>query len=203
MKSFSICFDVRKVFFLLAVLAVITSSIAAAKPKDLSIEELTNFLLGPEYSQWLVGAVSKLATEEERSAYLRLADDEKAERFIEDFWEARNDPSRPWPQEQPRGTYERRAREADRLYTEGTVLGRRTARGETHILFGPPVKVDYIPAQRPFQGNIEIWFYGKEQAEPGLGTEPPRSQYFFVKMGGVHVFHNPRIRDRRLSRRPG
>ena len=173
---------------------------SAARGKEPSIEDLTNFLLGPTYSQWLVGAISELATDAEAAEYLRLTSDEAAAEFIESFWRRRDDPARPWPQEQMQGVFERRAAEADRLYTEGTTLGRRTDRGETHVLFGPPETVDYAPVAPPRRGTIEIWFYPKD-AELGLTAQRPRAEYYFLKLGEVTVSYNPSVRDRRRSGR--
>lgn len=186
-------------FLALVLVGVVTTPApaSAARGKETTLEDLTNFLLGPDYSQWLVGAVAELATEEEKREYLRLTDDEAAAEFIEAFWRRRDDPSRPWPQEQVQGAFERRAREADKLFTEGTVLGRRTDRGTTYILFGSPEKIEYAPVSPPRRGNMEVWYYGKD-AEPGLTRDKPRQEYYFLKHREVTVSYNPSVRDRRL-----
>ena len=93
-----------------------------------SAVDLTNPGLGPDYSQWLVGAISRLATPEEIQAYLALADDAAAEQFIREFWQ-RRDPSPDRPGNALLEAYERRGEEADRQFTESGYLGRRTARG--------------------------------------------------------------------------
>lgn len=199
MKSFWIsCAAPRASVPALAVLLALATATApaAARGKERSIEDLTNFLLGPNQSQWLVGAVVELATEEEIAQYLRLTSDEAAAEFVEAFWQRREDPSRPWPQEQPQGVFERRAVEADKLFTEGTTLGRRTDRGKVHILFGPAEKVEFAPVSPPRRGTIEVWTYPKD-AEPGLTGQAPRSQYYFLKQGDLTVAYNPSVRDRR------
>ena len=202
MKSFWIfCAGRRSVFGPVAVTllaAVVWSALplSAARGKEPSIEDLTNFLLGPGYSQWLVGPVSRLATKAETDEYLRLTSDEAAAEFIEAFWRRRDDPARPWPQEQVQGVFERRAAEADRLYTEGTTLGRRTDRGETHILFGPPARVEYAPVSPPRRGTIEIWYYPKD-AETGLTDQKPRPEYYFLQKGETTVSYIPSVRDLR------
>lgn len=174
--------------------------LSAARGKEPSIEDLTNFLLGPSYSQWLVGAISQLATKSEASQYLELTSDEAAAEFIEAFWRRRDDPERPWPQEQVQGIFERRSAEADRFYTEGTTLGRRTDRGETYVLFGPPEKVEYVPVSLPRRGTIEIWLYPKD-AEAGLTDEKPRKEYYFLQKGETTVSYIPSVRDLRRSGR--
>ena len=54
------------VLLLVALLALPGGSEAAKKNKKkhrLGAEDLTNFLLGPEHSQWLLGAISEMATD--------------------------------------------------------------------------------------------------------------------------------------------
>ena len=200
MRNFSIFSAVRSLLALFALAALVASSAGAAKRKEQSIEELTNFLLGPGYSQWLVGAVSKIATDDERERYLRLKTDDEAAAFIEEFWRHRDDPSRPWPQEQVQGIYERRAREADKLFTEATHRGRRTARGETHILYGPPERIEYFQEPRARRGGtVEVWIYRKD-TEPGLDGDRPQARYFFVKKGNLTVRHHPGPGSQRLLR---
>ncbi len=167
--------------------------------KELAREDLTNFFLGPHLSQWLVGPMSKIASEEERRRYLALTDDAKAEAFIAEFWQARVDPSRPWPQEQPQGVFERRAATADRIYTEGTHLGRRTDRGETLILYGFPDNVRYWAGgdrRRRQEITIEIWDYSKN-APAGLNMQTPERQYYFVKKDELTVRYYPEARQLR------
>ena len=46
--------------------------------------------LPPVYDRWLKEQVPYLITNEERKAFLELPDDASRDRFIEEFWEARN-----------------------------------------------------------------------------------------------------------------
>ncbi|MDH3743530.1 MAG: GWxTD domain-containing protein [Acidobacteriota bacterium] len=174
------------------------------RAKELAPEDLTNFFLNPSLSQWLVGPMSKIATEEERRRFLALTDDQEAESFIVDFWEVRRDPNRPWPQEQPEGVFDRRARAADRLYSEGTFLGRRTDRGETFILYGPPDSVRYWSGEerRRRTVTIEIWDYSKS-APPGLDMKLPQRQYFFVQKEERTVRYVPRPGQLQSNRSAG
>lgn len=178
-------------------LALLAAPASPAGGRERTLEDLTNFLLGPDYSQWLVGPIAEMASEAEIAEYLRLTSDEAAAAYIQDFWARRHDPSRPWPQEQDEGIFERRALEADRLYTEGTTLGRRSDRGEIHILFGPPARIDFFPVSPPRRGNVEVWSYPRD-AGPGLTGEPPRGAYFFLQGEDGTVAYNPSTRDRRL-----
>lgn len=67
---------------------------APATPVSSGPESLTNGLLGPAYSQWLVGAIARMATRAEIDAYLALSDDFAAADAIEAFWRARDDEDR-------------------------------------------------------------------------------------------------------------
>jgi GWxTD domain-containing protein len=171
------------------------SSVLGAKKKQ-DWEDLINLNLGPEHAQWLVGAMGRIATPEEIEAYLELSDDDAAESFVEEFWARRADVDREWPQENPREVFERRAEEADRLFTEAARLGRRTARGQTHVLYGPPGEISWETEEGGSQVPIEVWTYGKG-AEFGLDGSRPEVRYFFVSSRGVMEFYSPK---RPLSR---
>ena len=152
-----------------------------------------NPLLGPTYSQWLVGPIARMATAEEMDAFLALADDAAAAAFIEAFWE-RRDPAPARPDNPLRTTFDERAAEADRRYTESGYSGRRTDRGTTYILFGEPEKTDYEIPTHPDDPPIEVWFY-PAAAEPGLSGEKPAPAYRFIKRGDVTTFFTPRTLD--------
>ena len=62
--------------------ASVTDAAAKKKRKSPGPEELTNFLLSPDRSQWLIGAISKMATPEEIEAYLALTSDEEADACV-------------------------------------------------------------------------------------------------------------------------
>lgn len=184
-KSFWTCCAAVSALAAMLMLAA-PAELAAKKKKVRSPEELTNFLLGPERSLWLVGAIGRIASEEEIDGYLRLTSDEAADAFIEEFWSRRRSSKSVWPAAQPQGVYETRAREADRQFSEGARQGRRLDRGVVHILYGPPEEVRYEVAARPGIGPIEVWVYPKK-AEKGLDGESPKRFYYFVKKGEYTV----------------
>jgi GWxTD domain-containing protein len=160
-------------------------------------EELTNPRLGPQYSQWLVGPISRLATPSELDAFAALGDDAAAQAFVERFWEAR-DPSADRPGNPVREAFDSRAAEADKRYSEAGYLGRRTARGTIYVLFGPPGDVDYQIPPDPRDPPIEVWEY-TEDVSAGLSGERPARFYRFIKRGDVTVYYIPRSRlDNRL-----
>jgi GWxTD domain-containing protein len=170
---------------------------AAREP---SIGELTNFALSPELSQWLVGSISRIASESEVRQYLELDDDAAARAFIEDFWRRRHSDEITWPDQQPRAVFERRAEEADRLYSEGINLGRRTDRGEIHVLYGPPAEKRYESDLDSRLGPMEVWEYDRK-SERGLDGKRPKRFYRFVKSGETTVLLGSADRPSRILER--
>jgi GWxTD domain-containing protein len=172
---------------------------AAAKLKTYDPVDLANFLLGPEYAQWLVGPIVHLATEQERREFLALTDDGAAAAFIEGFWERRG-PNLVFPPSGPRHTFEQRALEADRTFSEGTFLGRRTDRGTVYILFGSPESREFASSPTNIGPPIEIWNYPKASDE-GLHGERPDRRYGFRLQDSVTRFF-PLAGVKRLRRIP-
>lgn len=201
MKSFSICSAGRSLALAAALLAALVAAGACAggtTPR--TIEDLTNPYLGPQNSQWLIGAVARLATPEEVQGYLALRDDAAAEAFIRDFW-ARRDSNSAAPGNALRETFEARSADADRLYSEAGMVGRRTARGTVHILYGRPSKIDFEVSPNPGDGPIELWLYA-EGSPAGLDARTPARFYRFIRRGDLTVPYKPGERDPRFSRDP-
>jgi len=115
--------------------------------------DLNNTYLSPALSQWLIGAVSRMATAEEAQAYLALRDDAAATTFIEQFW-ARRDPDPSRAGNPLRDLFEQREKDADRRFSEAGYLGRRTDRGRTYVLYGEPKKIDF--EINPREGNPPV-----------------------------------------------
>lgn len=152
-----------------------------------SMAALINPALGPEYSPWLVGAVSRLATPEEINEFLALRDDPQAAAFVEKFWQ-RRDPSPERPGNPLRDSFEERAAEADRRFSEGGLAGRRTDRGVVFILYGAPQKTDYEVSPVPNGPPVELWVYGT-QSPSGLDGKRPSPFYRFIKNGDLTVLY--------------
>jgi GWxTD domain-containing protein len=165
---------------------------------------VSNPLLSPTYSQWLVGPIGRMASREEIAAYLGLSSDEAAAAFIEAFWERRD----PYPlrEDNPlRDTFEARAAEADRLYSEAGYLGRRTARGTVYVLYGEPEEVDYEVSPHPDDPPITVWKYPAD-APPGLDGRQPERWVRFIKRGDLTEDYRPLrtpAADRPRVHRPG
>jgi GWxTD domain-containing protein len=183
------CCDTRPIAALAALLLVAAACAPAAQEGGTSLD-LVNPLLGPDYSQWLVGPVARLAGAAEVDAFLALTDAAAAARFVEEFW-ARRDPDPAEPGNPVAEAFAARAAEADKRYSEAGYLGRRTARGTTHVLFGPPEKVDYQIPPDERDPPIEVWEY-PAGAPAGLSGERPARAYRFIKRGDVTVFYVPR-----------
>ncbi len=137
--------------------------------------------LGLKYSQWLVGPTSWMATTEEIVLYLALEDDQAAAHFEEEFWRSR-DANASVLFGGVRQTFEERSEEADRRFSEGTRLGRRTDRGAIYILYGDPTSIEYETSAEPNEPTLEVWSYGRG-VEPGLDGRPPKQQFLFTRQG--------------------
>jgi GWxTD domain-containing protein len=156
--------------------------------------DLNNTYLSPALSQWLIGAVSRMATAEEVQAYLALRDDAAATTFIEQFW-ARRDPDPSRAGNPLRDLFEQREKDADRRFSEAGYLGRRTDRGRTYVLYGEPVKIDFEINPRAGEPPVERWSYAVE-SPPGLDRRRPAPVYRFVKSGDLTVFYTVPISQR-------
>lgn len=199
MKSSSTCCAARSLALCAAALLAVACAGSAPAGRR-GLEDLTNPYLGPEHSQWLVGAVARLATPQEVDAYLALRDDAAAAAYIGDFW-ARRDPSPESAGNAVRESFDQRATNADRLYSEAGVMGRRTARGTIYIVYGAPSKTDYEVAPHPDDPPIERWLYD-EGSPAGLDGRSPARFYRFIRRGDLTIFYHPGQPDRRLPRDP-
>ena len=149
-----------------------------------SMEDLTNPFLGPDWSAWLVGPISRLTTPAEIQAYLALKDDAAAAAFADAFWKKRG--------EAVRQAYAERSLNADRLYSEGGYLGHRTDRGTIFVLYGRPEKEGFEVSPSARESAIEVWTYGSD-APSGLDGNKPNPVYRFIKRGDLTVNYTPRV----------
>jgi GWxTD domain-containing protein len=147
--------------------------------------DITNFLLGPGHAQWLVGPIAHIASEKERRDYLALTDDAAAAQFVATFWERRG-PNLVFPPTGPKITFDERAEEADRIYSEGTYLGRRTDRGTVFILYGAPDSIEFGSSPTRFGAPVEVWNYSTR--EKGLDGKKPDRRYAFRKQESLTEF---------------
>lgn len=173
----------------LPLLLLLAAACAGGGGAPRSIADLTNPALGPEFSGWLIGAISRIATPEEVQSYLALRDDEAARAFVESFWQ-RRDPAPDRPGNPLRETFDERSAAADRSYSEAGFQGRRTDRGTIYILYGRPTKVDFEVSPTPGDSPIEVWTYDAS-APSGLDARRPAGLYRFIKRGDLTVTYMP------------
>jgi GWxTD domain-containing protein len=176
--------------FVVILLIAASGAPAPAAQKVHTAEELFQPFLEGELSQWMVGPIGRLASEEEIDAYLRLKTADEAKQFIDAFW-AKRDPDPAKGGNAVRELYETRAAEADKKFSEAAVAGRRTDRGTIHILYGAPESIDYEEFRDVSGPDVELWRYSKK-AEPGLDGKRPVKEYRFAKLDDLTRFYTAR-----------
>ncbi len=102
-------------------------------------KKLLKELQGP-YKKWLNEDVVYIITDEERSAFERLSNNEERDQFIEQFW-LRRDPTPDTVENEYREEHYRRIAYANERFTAGT-KGWATDRGRIYIVYGPPDSID-------------------------------------------------------------
>jgi len=125
-------------------------------------------LKGP-YKTWLNEEVPYIITDDERKAFMSLANDEEREAFIENFWLRRN-PNPDSPENEFREEHYRRIQYANDHYAAGKP-GWKTDRGHIYIAFGAADSIDSHPSggmyERPMEEGggetstfpFEVWHY--------------------------------------------
>jgi GWxTD domain-containing protein len=113
------------------------------------------------YARWLSEDVIYIIQPPERRAFERLRTNEERARFIQQFWEVRNqhpgDPAHNASKEE----HYRRIAFANNRFTELPIPGWQTDRGMIYIIYGPPDEID-----KHTVGPIEEWLY---HDVPGVG----------------------------------
>ncbi|PYQ58116.1 MAG: hypothetical protein DMF53_21040 [Acidobacteria bacterium] len=176
---------------LLLLLLLLAAGCGGASAPSRSRAELINPALGPDYSDWLVGAASRLATPEEINELLTLKDDQQAAAFVERFWQKHN-PTPDKPGNPLRQEFEKRSANADRQFSEAGLLGRHSDRGTIYVLYGLPKKIDHEVSPVRNGPPLEVWVYGTD-APSGLDGKRPSPLYRFVKNGDVTVLYQGRV----------
>ena len=125
-------------------------------------------LKGP-YKTWLNEEVPYIISDDERRAFMSLANDEEREAFIENFWQRRN-PNPDSPENEFREEHYRRIQYANDHFAAGKP-GWKTDRGHIYIAFGPADSIDSHPSggmyERPMEEGggetstfpFEVWHY--------------------------------------------
>jgi GWxTD domain-containing protein len=184
-------------------LVVCALAAPALAQKGADREALLQPFLDGELTQWLVGAIGRMADKGEIEEYMGLVDNDEAELFIERFW-SRRDATPDTELNEMRVLFDQRSAEADRLYSEAAYAGRRTDRGMTFVLYGEPEKVEYEQFLNVDEPDVELWYYSKK-AEKGLDGRRPERRYRFARRGDLTTFYRARDPDdprNRLGRPP-
>ena len=105
-------------------------------------KELRRELKGP-YKTWLNEEVPYIITDDERKAFMSLANDEEREAFIENFWQRRN-PNPDSPENEFREEHYRRIQYANDHFAAGKP-GWKTDRGHIYMPGGRPTASTPIP----------------------------------------------------------
>ncbi len=105
--------------------------------------------LGGVYKKWLDEDVRWIITDEELSAFKKLANNSERDVFIEGFWQ-RRDPTPDTAENEYKEEHYRRIAYANEHYAAG-MPGWRTDRGRIYIMYGPPTSIDSHPMGGPYQ----------------------------------------------------
>ena len=125
--------------------------------------------LADHYKKWLNEDVAYIISDEEKSTFKALANDEERENFVEQFWARRNPDPRSGDNSFKEEHY-RRIAYANEHYTSG-IAGWRTDRGRIYVMFGKPDELESHPTggsyDRPYSEGggqtstypFEKWWY--------------------------------------------
>src|SRR5580765_4068404 len=95
------------------------------------------------YKKWLDEDVRWIITDEERSAFKQLSNDEERDQFIEAFWQ-RRDPTPDTVENEFKEEHYRRIAYANERFASG-IHGWGTDRGRIYIMWGPPDEIESHP----------------------------------------------------------
>ncbi|HZE82123.1 MAG TPA: GWxTD domain-containing protein [Candidatus Polarisedimenticolia bacterium] len=109
--------------------------------------------LGGVYKKWLDEDVRWIITDEELSAFKKLANNSERDVFIEGFWQ-RRDPTPDTAENEYKEEHYRRIAYANEHYAAG-MPGWRTDRGRIYVMYGPPTSIDSHPMGGPYQRPAE------------------------------------------------
>ena len=144
------------------------------KEKKRRAEKLRKELETP-YKKWLNEDVVYIITDEEKTAFKRLATDEEREQFIEQFW-LRRDPTPDTEENEFKEEHYRRIAYSNDHYASG-IPGWKTDRGRIYIVYGPPDEIESHPSGGTYERPME---------EGGGETSPyPFEQWRYRYLEGI------------------
>ena len=134
--------------------------------------------MGKTYRKWLDEDVRWIITDEERSAFMQLSNDEERDQFIEAFWQ-RRDPTPDTEENEFKEEHYRRIAYANEHFAAG-IPGWKSDRGRIYIVYGPADEIESHPSggsyERPMdEGGGETSTFPFEQWRyryiEGIGQE--------------------------------
>jgi GWxTD domain-containing protein len=105
------------------------------------------------YKKWLDEDVRWIITDEERSAFKQLSNDEERDQFIEAFWQ-RRDPTPDTIENEFKEEHYRRIAYANEHFAAG-IPGWKSDRGRMYIMYGPADEVDSHPSGGSYERPME------------------------------------------------
>ena len=113
-----------------------------AREAQQRLDALSGVALPVAYKKWLSEDVVYIISDEERKAFVQLADDEEREKFVEQFW-ARRDPTPGTEKNEFKEEIYRRIAYANVHFGDPQgVAGWKTDRGRIYIQYGPPDEIE-------------------------------------------------------------
>ncbi len=109
--------------------------------------------IGKVYKKWLDEDVRWIISDEERSAFKQLSNDEERDQFIEQFW-LRRDPTPDTAENEYKEEHYRRIAYANEHFAAG-VPGWRTDRGRIYIMYGKADEIESHPSGGFYQRPVE------------------------------------------------
>lgn len=105
------------------------------------------------YKKWLDEDVRYIISDEERSAFKQLSNDEERDNFIEAFW-ARRDPTPDTVENEFKEEHYARIAYANEHFPAG-IPGWRTDRGRMYIMYGKPDEIESHPSGGSYERPME------------------------------------------------
>jgi GWxTD domain-containing protein len=105
------------------------------------------------YKKWLDEDVRYIITDEEKSAFKQLSNDEERDNFIEAFW-ARRDPTPDTVENEFKEEHYQRIAYANEHFAAG-IPGWKTDRGRMYIMYGKPDEIDSHPSGGTYERPME------------------------------------------------
>src|SRR5438270_1225391 len=105
------------------------------------------------YKKWLDEDVRYIITDEEKSAFKQLSNDEERDNFIEAFW-ARRDPTPDTVENEYKEEHYARIAYANEHFAAG-IPGWKTDRGRMYIMYGKPDEIDSHPSGGSYNRPME------------------------------------------------